>query len=1121
MQTPPLLPPRCRRGFALYASRLAAVLLLMLGVLGQRIHAASFTPLTPLPAPTIAAAAEPFDDSYAAANLLRPPSTDQHRPEYASRGKGDKTFVDFDFGRPTGIAAFEHVQRRTPDTMVEARLVFSDSPGFEPALATVAVQHVDEKGATTFATFPPVTARYVRWQVTRVLPDRSPNLGGQSVRFFAAGATESAPGRIGIEARGLPIVERTAQGPRQPLSLTLDHPYAEAVEATVQVESLPAQNVRLAFGRHALEYSVPAGATERNLTVNIAVAGQTVASRQVAIRPAPHRTVYILPHSHTDIGYTAIQTDIEEKQINNLIQGLADARRTARYPEGSRFIWNVEVMWAADLFLQRLDAPQRAEFFAAVKNGQVSLNGMYLNELTGLCRPEELLRLFRHATELGHRTGVPVDSAMISDVPGYTWGTVTAMANAGIRYFSVAPNYFDRIGNILVEWENKPFWWVGPDGQSKVLVWIPFWGYAMSHRYGAMSPRLILDFCEGLEKKQYPYDIAYVRWAGYGDNAVPDPSICDFVKDWNATHEWPRFVISSTSEAFRAFEKQYGSQLPQVRGDWSPYWEDGAGSSSAETALNRASSERLSQAEALWAMVAPAQYPLQRFQDAWYNVLLYSEHTWGAYCSISEPAIPFTTDQWNIKQSYATTANLQSRQLLASATQTAAGSKPSPTPNAFDVFNTTSWPRSELALVPAELSGGGNQVLDDRGQPVPAQRLASGELAVLVRDLAPFSGRRYSVAKDGPSSTTSDLKIEAHALENAHLRVNVDETTGAITELRAQGIPANLVDTSDGHALNDYLYLLGNEPSQAQRNAPVKISLRDRGPLVATLRVESDAPGCHRLIRDVRLAAGSDHVELLNIVDKRRLAASNYFAKDGKESVNFAFPFQIPQGEMRLDLPLAVMRPEHDQMPSACKNWLTIGRWAEIANADFGITWVTLDTPLIQLGGLTANLLNSQTNPDVWRKTIEPTGKIYVWAMNNHWGTNYRAHQEGATAFRFVLRPHRGRTTDAANSRFATAFSQPLVVVPGRGTPPSSQSLLTVEPDHVLVTALKPSDDGKAWIVHLLGASGSESEATVTWAPSTTRRVSLSDTSERALGKAPERLRVPAWGLVTLRAERR
>jgi len=79
-----------------------------------------------------------------------------------------------------------------------------------------------------------------------------------------------------------------------------------------------------------------------------------IASHRVTIPPMRKLTVYILPHSHTDIGYTAIQTDIEEKQINNVLQGLADARRTADYPEGARFVWNVEVTWAADVHVVAL-----------------------------------------------------------------------------------------------------------------------------------------------------------------------------------------------------------------------------------------------------------------------------------------------------------------------------------------------------------------------------------------------------------------------------------------------------------------------------------------------------------------------------------------------------------------------------------------------------------------------------------------------------------------------------------------------------------------------------------------------------------------------------------------------
>ena len=1084
---------------------------------------ARFTRLTLLPAPKIVATAEEFPGtSFVASHLI----DGNPKTEFASAGKGTNTFVEFDFGSPVRIGGFRHQDRNDPAIVAASVLVFSDAAG--KPLGKAQVTHVSQRAGVTFFALPePVTAQRVRWQVTK-LGSPHGTVGGAEIEFFAASQPEPTPRGIGIEARTVQIIERKGGALAQPLRVTLDYPYAEPLKALVRVEGQEARPVELKFGSQMVDYSVAAADTERTLNIALEAGGEVVASRAVKLQPVRKLTVYILPHSHTDIGYTAIQTDIEEKQVNNLLQGIADAHCTASYPEGARFVWNVEVLWAADLYLQRLTPKQRAEFLDAVKRGQVALNGMYLNELTGLCRPEELLRLFRFATKLGERTGVPVDSAMISDVPGYTWGTVPAMAQAGIRYFSVAPNYLDRIGDILVQWENKPFWWVGPDGKSQVLVWIPYNGYAMSHRYRTMSPRFVEEFSAALDERAYPYDIAYVRWAGHGDNAVPDPSICDFVKEWNATHAWPRFVISSTSEAFRAFEKRYGDKLPRVRGDWTPYWEDGAGSSAAETAMNRASSERLAQAETLWAMLDPKRYPANAFEAAWNNVLLYSEHTWGAYCSISQPASPFTADQWTIKQSYATAANLQSRQLLSDAAQSRTGLQPVQSeakteqvesPSFVDIFNTTSWPRSEVALVPHEISDGGDFVTDDQGRPVPAQRLSNRELAVFVRDLPPFSGRRYTIAKKGKAATNAALKAAGAVIENDKLRVRVDEQTGGIVELRAAGIESNLADTSGGHAINDYLYLIGDDLVRLQRNGPVKIAVRERGPLVASLMVESDAPGCHKLLREIRLVAGADCVELLDTVDKKRLEVASYTSKEGKESVNIAFPFNVPGGDVRLDVPLGVMRPETDQMPSACKNWLTAGRWADVANHEFGVTWVTLDAPLVQLGGITATLLNSQTDPNGWRKKIEPTQKLYTWAMNNHWHTNYRAYQEGPVQFRFVLRPHRGRAADAENSRFATAFSQPLIAVPGRGPAPRETPPLRVEPADVLVTAFKPSDDGKAWIVRLFGASATSATAKLAWSKPAPTRLWLSDTSEKPLQKLTGDIPVPAWGVVTLRAE--
>ncbi len=310
-------------------------------------------------------------------------------------------------------------------------------------------------------------------------------------------------------------------------------------------------------------------------------------------------------------------------------------------------------------------------------------------------------------------------------------------------------------------------------------------------------------------------------------------------------------------------------------------------------------------------MLAPRLYPSDKFEAAWKNVLLYSEHTWGAHCSISRPASAFTAAQWSIKQSYATAANLQSRQLLGEAAQVGSGLEAAPSRASVDVYNTTSWSRTDLAVIPVEIARGFRSAVDEQGRSVPAQRLANHDLAV------------------------------------------------------------------------------------------------------------------------------------------------------------------------------------------------------------------TRDAPLVQVGGITATLLNSQTDPTVWRKRIEPTQKLYSWAMNNHWGTNYRAYQEGPVEFRYVLRPHVGPCDDAAASRAAIGSSQPLVAVPGRGVAPSSSSLVRIEPDCVVVTGLKPSDDGRAIIVRLLGASNETVDAALTWRQPAPKGVWLSDTSERAKRRVDGRVTVPAWGVVALRAELR
>ncbi len=1079
--------------------------------MGPRISAAGFTRLVPLPAPAIGAFAEAQPNGNAASNL----TDGDPRTQYISAGKGLQTFVEFDFGRTIPLAAFRHQDRPGTATIAESELVCFDEQGNE--VGRVSVTHSGEASAVTMhAISPAISTRRVRWQVTKLGGDRVGAVGGAEVTFFRAGDIEATPAALSMDAIALPIAEHSEAGLNQTLKLTIDFPYAEPTEVTLHVGDLLPRSIHLAAGTQILQVAIPTSAQARawSLAIDDGHSHQLV-RRELTVPPFRALTIYVLPHSHVDIGYTESQPDIEEKQVNNLLAGIDGAQRTAGYPEGARFVWNLENLWPADLLLQRLGPSQRESFLRALKERQVALNGMYANTLTGLCRPEELVRLFRFGTELRTMAGVPLDSAMISDVPGCTWGTVSAMAQAGIRYLSAAPNFFDRIGDILVQWENKPFWWVGPSGQERVLVWVPSRGYALSHIIQRLSPQWVAGYAEELARTGYPYEVTYVRWAGHGDNAVPDLAICDFVKEWNSTHASPRFVIGSVHDAFQALEKKHGAQLPEVRGDWTPYWEDGAGSSAHETAMNRANSDRLAQAEALWAMLQPRSYPAAAFSAAMQRVLLYDEHTWGASRSVSVPNHSTTIEEWAIKHAYAATADTLSRDLLARALALSISGENAGA--AVDVLNTSSWTRTGLVTLPRDMATAGDRVTDEAGQLVPSQRLSTGELVLYARDVPAFGAKRYAIHA-GTSFVEESVTITDTVLDNGRLKVALDPRTGDIVELRVKGLETNFAARSAGEALNEYLYFNGADPAKVQRSGPATIRLKEKGPLVASLLVESTAPGCFSLAREIKLVASEDHVEVANFVDKQRLVAASYIAPEGKESVNFAFPFHVPDGQVRLEVPFGIVRPDQDQIPGSCKNWMTVDRWADVSNPECGVTWVSLDAPLVEVGGLTANLLNSQTNPAVWRKQIGPTQKLYAWVMNNHWGTNYRAYQEGPQTFRFVLRPHAG-FEPAAASRLAIAASQPLLAVRAREPRWVSGPRLNVASPEVIVTGIKPSDDGHAIIVRLWGAAGKDATTRIDWAEPKPRRVSYSDTSELPLRDAGETISVPAWSVVTVRAE--
>ncbi len=110
---------------------------------------------------------------------------DRPGTEWAASGTGDNSFMDFDFGASTLVGGGFHRQRNNlVDNIHTADLIFSDDPTFTTGLTTRTVSFNTGVSAETDFNFAPVSARYMRFDVT-ASNGASPNVGGSEFFLLA------------------------------------------------------------------------------------------------------------------------------------------------------------------------------------------------------------------------------------------------------------------------------------------------------------------------------------------------------------------------------------------------------------------------------------------------------------------------------------------------------------------------------------------------------------------------------------------------------------------------------------------------------------------------------------------------------------------------------------------------------------------------------------------------------------------------------------------------------------------------------------------------------------------------------------------------------------------------
>lgn len=856
------------------------------------------------------------------------------------------------------------------------------------------------------------------------------------------------------------------EGPVREFDLVFDASLSAPVDLSFEMDGLRWKDrfTPAAPGDSVYHGVFPPGYMESARALHLqAVSGKEKLACSFTIPAARKWTVWFLSHSHQDIGYTHRQADVMRLQWRNLEHAIDLAEKTAGYPDGARYRWNTEATWALSGYLREYAGTPRAErMIEAIRKGYIGVDACLGSIITGISRQEELMHFFDDAHRIETLTGVPVTTAMMSDVPGQVWGMATALARGGIRYYSPAPNYvpmYGRIGNdrtaaLHVKWGDHPFWWESQSGTDRVLVWEAGRGYSWFHGWLAGSLSVcgtapIWRYLEELENEEFPYDMCYLRYTIHGDNGPPDDEMPDIIRSWNEKYASPRFRIGTTREMFETFEARYGDVIPTYGGDMTPTWEDGAASTARETSRNREAASRLAQGQILWSMLrGPEGYPAAEVEAGFKNVALFSEHTWGASASGPDPDSPFTVDLWNGKKMYCDSADYYSRSVFRQALEDLAGDGPY-----IQVLNTNLWPRTDAVTMEGGLEGKSLRAPD--GRIIPVQRLSDGTYVFIAENVPAMSSAVYEVVDTPRKAAWDRMVAEADRLSNGLVNVVVDPQKGTIISLTRCG---DDFDYAAEEGLNSYLYTERIARNPQGIRSVQEIRVLDDGPVAVTLRIISDAPGCDALYRDITLYRGLDKVFIRNTLDKQDIRSF--------ENVRFVFPFAFPHPDISMDLAMSEVHPEREQLAGVNKHYYSLQNGLTVGDLEHMICLTTVDAPFVEFGSPSGE--DYRLNPRYgygWWSMAQLSPRVYSWVMTNTWRTNYKASQGGRAVFRYTLQPV--PPFFPGLKKRGLEEEQKLIAVRSRSGA-AAGPLFTLKGHHeISVSAVFPSADGKGWTVRL------------------------------------------------------
>lgn len=775
------------------------------------------------------------------------------------------------------------------------------------------------------------------------------------------------------------------------------------------------------------------------------------------------QTVYVIHHSHTDIGYT----DLQERVIDFQVDHIRSAVQLLKEPENRDFRWNCETYFCVERFLEQASEEERQDFFALAREGRMGLSGSYLN-FCDLVDYDVLGRRTAEMKERFQKEGIQVRTAMIADINGISMGQRDVLLENGVEFLFT--NIHTHHGMYPLYQNQNAYWWesASASGEKKrLLVWNGE-HYNLGNALG-LKPNKILyymsknyfgdhpaeDAAENLhknldkyltecEESGYPYDFILTSVSGvFSDNAPPNPDIIRTIEAYHAKYgEEIQFKMVSLQELYAAIQERLAGKLeslPVYRGDLTDWWANGVGSTPGPVKHYRAAQRMYKLASRVDPSIREACPKEARAAED--NLLLYAEHTWGHSSTITNPYDTMVLDLDMRKNSYASKAHEASALLLDRAMlNQGATLRYYNTRGKVGVINTAGQGGRfpvEFYLETPVLSGA--RVVELSTGEEKTVQLSSHPRGVLISftdSFGPGERKEYSyeeipevpsvintrhayVGAEQVRDIVNTFEPETYHLpyylENEWFKLGYEIGKGFTSlylkkegqELLCGGLSKLFTPVYERTELRKGVYSerarLGRNirGTHAKQFQGEMTDLRcvDKGDVFTTLEFTFQLEGTRACFVLLRMYRDLPRIDYTLRVAKE--------LSDDVESVYMPLSVKLPGRQLYLKKGAEPFRPGTDQIPGTCMEyWMTDLGTAAIWDQG-SVLLSTPDTPLVYMGELRHHPVQLCDG-----KPENNCRDIYSWIMNNTWETNFKMDLSGFYEFHYSLELSQAKTPE-------------------------------------------------------------------------------------------------------------